>query len=61
MKEFADENFSFDETGRWFSKHVENTGGEKKLLVMSNFSFSPGVFKRLVLQTRTNQGFLGKS
>ena len=27
---------------------------------MSNFSFSHGVFKRLVLQTRKNQGLFGK-
>ena len=32
----------------------------KKLLVMSNFSFSHSVFKRLVLQTRENQGLFGK-
>ena len=32
----------------------------EKLLVMSNFSFSHSVFKRLVLQTRKNQGLFGK-
>ena len=32
----------------------------EKLLVTSNFSFSRNVFKRLVLQTRKNQGFFGK-
>ena len=31
-----------------------------KLLVTSNFFFSHGVFKRLVLQTRKNQGLFGK-
>ena len=31
-----------------------------KLLVTSNFSFSHSVFKRLVLQTRKNQGLFGK-
>ena len=31
-----------------------------KLLIMSNFSFSLGVFKRLVQQTRKNQGLFGK-
>ena len=30
------------------------------LLVTSNFSFSHSVFKRLVLQTRENQGLFGK-
>ena len=40
---------------------AEKTLWEKeKLLVTSNFSFSYGVFKRLVLQTRKDQGLLGK-
>ena len=60
-KEFANGNFKFDEILRKFSEWVENAVGEKeKLLVMSNFSFSQSVFKRLVLQTRKNQGFFGK-
>ena len=33
---------------------------KEKLLITSNFSFSHGVFKRLVLQTRKNQGLFGK-
>ena len=33
---------------------------KEKLLVTSNFSFSHNVFKRLVLQTRKNQGLFGK-
>ena len=33
---------------------------KEKLLVISNFSFSDGVFKRLVLQTRENKGLFGK-
>ena len=35
-------------------------GEKEKLLVTSNFSFSPSVLKRLVLQTRKNQGLFGK-
>ena len=31
-----------------------------KLLVTSNFTFSHSVFKRLVMQTRKNQGLFGK-
>ena len=31
-----------------------------KLLVTSNFSFPHSVFKRLILQTRKNQGLFGK-
>ena len=34
--------------------------GKEKLLVTSNFSFSCSVFKRLLLQTRKNQGLFGK-
>ena len=33
---------------------------KEKLLITSNFSFSHSVFKRLVLQTRENQGLFGK-
>ena len=51
LKEFADDNFKFDENGSKLSKRVENTVGKvEKLLVTSNFSFSHSVFKRLVSQ-----------
>ena len=59
MKEFAD-NFTFDENERKFSKRVETLREKEKLLVTSNFSFSHSVFKRLLLQTRKNQGLFGK-
>ena len=52
LKQVADDNFKLNENGREFSKWVENTA--------SNFSFSCSVFKRLVQQTRKNQGFFGK-
>ena len=52
--------FQIDENGK-SSLNGEKTQWEKeKLLIMSNFSFSLGVFKRLVLQTRKNQGLFGK-
>ena len=51
LKEFADDDFKFDENER-FSKTVENTVRKEKLLVTSDFSFSNNVFKRLVMQTR---------
>ena len=45
-------------------KKVIQTGrkhcGKRRNLVTSNFSFSCGVFKRLVLQTCKNQGFFEK-
>ena len=50
LKEFADDNFEFDENGRKFSKWLENTVGKGKIALMSNFSFCHCVFKRLVLQ-----------
>ena len=59
LKEFADNNFKFDETDRKFSKWLENWEKEK-LLVTSNFSFSHCVFKRLVLQTHKPQGLFQK-
>ena len=34
--------------------------GKEKLLIMSNFSFSHSVFKRLLVQTHKNQGLFGK-
>ena len=43
-----------------YQKRVENTVEKEKLLIMSNFSVSHGVFKRLVLQTSKNQGLSGK-
>ena len=52
-KEFADNNFEYNENGRKFSKQVENTVEMEKLLVMS-------VFKRLIPQTHKNQGLFGK-
>ena len=34
--------------------------GKEKVLILSNFSFSHNVFKRLVQKTRNNQGLFGK-
>ena len=43
-----------------YLKRYKTLWEKEKLLVMSNFSFSLSVFKRLVLQTRKNQGLFGK-
>ena len=59
LKEFADDNFKFDENGRKFSKQVENTVGKGEIR-HEQFLLSHSVFKRLVLQTRKNQGLFGK-
>ena len=41
-------------------KKKKKLWGKEKLLVTSNFSFSHSMFKRLVLQTRQNQGLFWK-
>ena len=43
-----------------YHKGLKTLWEKEKLLVTSNFSFSHSVFKRLVLQTRKNQGLFGK-
>ena len=58
LKQFADDNFKLDESGRRVYRRVEHSVGKA---VTSNFSFSHSVFKRLVLQTRKNQGLFAKS
>ena len=37
MKEFADDNFKFDENGRKFSKQVENTAGKREIVRYEQF------------------------
>ena len=59
MKEFADDNFKFDENGRKFSKRVENTGKRRNCSLRAISPF-PTMISRLVLQTRENQGLFGK-
>ena len=58
MKEFADGNLKFNEKGRKFFKQVQvvkHSGEKGEIALTNNFSFSHGVFKRRVLQTRKNQ------
>ena len=59
LKEFADDNFRFDENGKKFSKRGENTGRSRNYSSRA-ISASPSVFKRCVLQTRKNQDLFGK-
>ena len=61
-KEFAEDNFKLNENGKKVLQKGRKYCGKKGiLLVMSNFSFSHSVFKRLVLQTRKKtQACLGK-
>ena len=60
MKEFADDNFKCDKNGRKVSDRKKTRGEKEKLLVTSDFFVSHSVFKRLVQQTRNNQGLFGK-
>ena len=60
LKEFADDNFKFNENGRKFSERVESRMGNEEFVVSSNFSFSYIVFKRLVRQSYKIQGLCGK-
>ena len=60
-KVFADNDFKFDKRLRKvLEKGRKHCGEKEKLLVTSNFSFSHSVFKRIVQQTRKNQGLFGK-
>ena len=60
LKEFADDNFKFDENGRKFSKWEKTMWEMEKLLVTRNLSFCHSVFKSFLIQRRKNQGLFGK-
>ena len=59
MKEFAGDNFKFDDNGRKLSKRVENTVGKGEIARYEHFSFSHSVFKRLVSQGRQKVSLCG--
>ena len=44
LKEFADDNFKFDEYGRKFSKLVENTVGKGEIALYEQFLLFPQCF-----------------
>ena len=46
LKEFADDNFKFDENGRKFSKQVENTVGKGEIACYEQFLLFPQCFQR---------------
>ena len=47
LKEFADDNFSFDENGRKFSERVENTVGKGEIARYEKFLLFP-VFSKVL-------------
>ena len=53
MKQFADDNFRFDENGSKLSKRVENTVGKGEIARYQQFLFFPQCFQKA--------GFLGAS
>ena len=61
MKEFADDNFKFDENGRKLSKWVENTAGKGEIFHYQQFLLFPQCFsKALFCRHVKNQGLFGK-
>ena len=52
LKDFADNNFNFDENGRKLSKQEENTVGKGEIARYEQFLLFQQCFKRLILQTR---------
>ena len=46
LKQFADNNFEFDENGRKFSKRVENTVGNREIACYELFLLFPQCFQK---------------
>ena len=46
LKEFADDNFTFDENGRKLSKQVDNTVGKGEIARYEQFLLFPQVFSK---------------
>ena len=46
MKEFADDNFKFDENGRKLSKWIENTAGKGEIARYEQFLLYPQCFQK---------------
>ena len=46
LKEFADDNFKFDENGRKLSKRVENTVGKREIARYKQFPLFPQCFRK---------------
>ena len=46
MKEFANDNFKFDENGKKLSKRVENTVGKREIAHYEKFLLFPQCFQK---------------
>ena len=60
MKEFEDNNFTFDEKGGKLSKRVENTVGKGEIARYEQFLLFPQCFQKTCTAVRKNQGLFGK-
>ena len=61
-KEFADDNFKFDENSREFSKQVENTVGKGEIARYEQFLIYPQCFQKTYaagLHVKKKQGLFG--
>ena len=47
LKEFADDNFKFDESGRKLSEQVENTEGKEEIARYKQFLLFPQCFQKI--------------
>ena len=54
MKEFADDNFKFDENGRKLSKLVENTVGKGEIARYKQFLLFPQCFQKAFFPGASN-------
>ena len=60
LKEFADDNFEFDECGRESSKRVENTVGKGEIARYEQFILFPECFQKIYYGHVKTRACLGK-
>ena len=60
LKEFADDNFKFDENKRNLSKLVENTVGEGEIARYEQFLILPQCFQKTCTADTQKPGLFGK-
>ena len=60
LKEFADDNFTFDENGRKFSRRVENIVGKGEIACYGQFLLFPQCFQDLYCRHIKTRACLGK-
>ena len=58
LKEFADDNFKFDENGRKFFKWVENNVGKGEIARYEQFLLFPHYFQKTCTEDTFKQGLV---